>query len=389
MLKSIAKWVIAVVIIWLGISFIYGFYKGFTNSLHPQATSPSQATISTASAGDAAPPKIGETIRTGYWTYKINGFRWAPFITSYGSVERPDAQFLILDLSAENDDRTASTLPPVKLLNDKGQEFSQSSSGALSDGFFSPLKDLNPGVSSRGFIAFDVPPGTYKVKLSGGFEAGESAIALLETPVSSPMPATPLVSRDDLERRIAKLPRDASIPLDIWQEAYVLANQEEGIADDVLLSKANASYKEMNNLPPGVFNKNVHENPQTPSARTVALMVEISNAHTQQASNNDSENDSAKPVATETRHKIPENVWVQAYVLANHGRIGNDDDNQLEQLAKGFYRMTQDDRELAGDALEDDSIKRTFVLMQEAENQVKANGGPTAPLPELPTSANK
>jgi hypothetical protein len=386
LLKTIARWVIAAGIIWFGITFIYGFFEGFTNSIHRQTAGPDQGTPSKAEA--AALPKIGDTIQTGYWTYKIDGFHWAPFITSYGTAERPDAQFLILDLSAQNNDRTASTLPPVKLLNDKGQEFSQSSSGALSDGFFSPLKELNPGVGSRGLIAFDVPPGTYKVKLSGGFEAGETAVASLDMPEVASTPEKSSISREDLERQVAKLPRDASLPLDIWQKAYILANRQEGTADDDLVSKANDSFKEMNGLQGDVFNRNVHENPQSPSARTVALLAEVINSRPQQSRETEPANGKSGVRAADHHHKIPEDVWVHAYVQANRGRAGNDDDKQLENVARGFYYVTQDDHELAGVGLEDDSVKRTFELMQEAGNQVKAIGGPTAPLPQIPAKMN-
>jgi hypothetical protein len=139
---------------------------------------------------------IGETVQVGYWSYRINGSQWLPFLDSYGTMERPDAAFLVLDISARNDDRTASTLPPIKLINEAGQEFSESSAGAMSSGFFGPLKELNPGVTSRGMVAFDVPQGAYMVLLPGGFtssakfkvELSQNPSLRNQTP-SSPTPA--------------------------------------------------------------------------------------------------------------------------------------------------------------------------------------------------------
>jgi hypothetical protein len=118
---------------------------------------------------------IGEEVTVGYWTYRCNGVRWQDVIFSdFSSMERPDAAFLIIDLSARNNDRTASTLPPPKLIDADGREYDESST--FIPGSFSALKRLNPTVSSRGYVVFDAPRGDYKLKLSGGYESEESAL---------------------------------------------------------------------------------------------------------------------------------------------------------------------------------------------------------------------
>jgi hypothetical protein len=117
---------------------------------------------------------MGQEFSVGYWTYRCNGANWKSFIASeFGSVERPDAEFLIVDLWARNDDRTSSTLPPVKLTDPQGREFDESSKRIYLQDAFETLKQLNPGVSSRGLVLFDVPPGEYMLMVSGGYESGE------------------------------------------------------------------------------------------------------------------------------------------------------------------------------------------------------------------------
>ena len=50
------------------------------------------------------------------------------------------------------------------------------------DGSIGILDDLNPSVSKQGFVVFDVPRNhTYRLKVSGGFWSGESALIKLET----------------------------------------------------------------------------------------------------------------------------------------------------------------------------------------------------------------
>jgi Domain of unknown function (DUF4352) len=120
--------------------------------------------------------RIGEDFSVGYWAYRCNGATWQGMIPSLGRAEIPDAAFLVVDLYIRDNDRTASTLPPFKLIDSLGREYDESSKGTFMPGVFDTLKQLNPGVSSRGYVIFDVPHGQYSLRVSGGFESGEHAL---------------------------------------------------------------------------------------------------------------------------------------------------------------------------------------------------------------------
>lgn len=89
----------------------------------------------------------------------------------------PETRFLVVDLAVRNNDRTASTLPPMKLLDATGREYDESSKGILIERSLG--KSLSPGVSSRGYVVFDVPQGKYVLKVSAGDTSGESALIVL------------------------------------------------------------------------------------------------------------------------------------------------------------------------------------------------------------------
>lgn len=114
---------------------------------------------------------IGQNVSVGYWTYRCLGVRWQRSIGS----EYADARFLVVDLVVGNDDKTASTLPPMKLLGEDDREYDDSSKSIFLERSFGTLKSLNPGVYSRGYVVFDVPPGKYVLKVSGGYKSGQSA----------------------------------------------------------------------------------------------------------------------------------------------------------------------------------------------------------------------
>jgi hypothetical protein len=165
------------------------------------STSTSQYAVSPVAQNEQSQPvstpvvekhKIGETFPVGYWTYRCNGTHWQQRIGRGLLAENPDAAFLVVDMTIRNDDKTSSTLPPMKLVDAQGREYDESSKGSFTDGSFGMLKDLNPGVSSRGFVVFDVPPhGDYALKVSGGFESGEDTLVdLSETNASAPTNAS-------------------------------------------------------------------------------------------------------------------------------------------------------------------------------------------------------
>jgi Domain of unknown function (DUF4352) len=123
-------------------------------------------------------PKVygmNDSVRVGYWSYRVNGKKWASSVGSEMMPQTADAKFLILAMSVRNEDKTASTLPPVKLVDEQGREFEQSSAGMMLENAFGPLKQLNPSVQSNGLVLFDVPRGKYWVVVSGGMTSGETA----------------------------------------------------------------------------------------------------------------------------------------------------------------------------------------------------------------------
>ena len=123
---------------------------------------------------------MNETVNVGYWSYTVTRVRWGNTMGPSFAPEHADAKFLQVYITIRNNDRTPSTLAPLKLVDPEGREYAESSKGALMRGSFDILKELNPGVTSNGFVLFDVPFGTYQLLLSGGFENSETARVQLE-----------------------------------------------------------------------------------------------------------------------------------------------------------------------------------------------------------------
>lgn len=162
-----------VVILVVGL-FLYVVARGLTNSQPPEAAS-------SAGPVTAAVPRyrIGQDVWVGYWGYHCNGVRWRKQIGSEDDPQLPDALFLVVDLTIENRDTSASILPSLELIDAEGRTYDESDKQLFVDGSFGPLKSVNPGVSSRGYVLFDVPRGNYWLQVSGGLLSDQRALIRL------------------------------------------------------------------------------------------------------------------------------------------------------------------------------------------------------------------
>jgi hypothetical protein len=154
----------------------------------PKNTPDTTTVSSQTQVKEDEPPgyKFGQSFSIGYWSYLCHSAFWTSVLgSSPYSLERANAKFVVVDITVRNDDTSSSTLPPLQLRDAQGRTYDESSAVMLGQGFFSVLEQLNPGVSKRGHIAFDVPPDRqYSLILSGGIESGKRASVIL--PMSVP-----------------------------------------------------------------------------------------------------------------------------------------------------------------------------------------------------------
>jgi len=162
----------------VGVLLLLIAFGGF---LGTQGGSASTGSDNAASSVEPTAPEkahyaLKQTVHVGYWSYAVWSTKWQESIGSDFMAERPDAHFLVVWMTVRNNDKSSSTLPPITLVDRQGRQYDSTSKGAFSEGFFGPLKSLNPGVESSGAVAFDVPKGQYSLKVSGGFTSGDDAL---------------------------------------------------------------------------------------------------------------------------------------------------------------------------------------------------------------------
>lgn len=168
-------WVLGLIVLLL----VIRVWNDLNESPSTTTTTSSNSTSADSSQSAATRYGIGQNVVIGYWAYRCDGVRWAKSIGS----EYADAEFLIVNLSIRNNDNSASTLPPLQLVDAQGREYDESSKEIFLENAFETLKQVNPGVTSHGSVAFDVAPGDYALRISGGFASGKTA--LIDLPYSA------------------------------------------------------------------------------------------------------------------------------------------------------------------------------------------------------------
>jgi hypothetical protein len=111
-----------------------------------------------------------ESVSIGYMTYVVER---STLSSALKHVSKPDSIFLIAVLAVRNDDKKNRSIPPFRLVNERGVEYATTSKARMRKEVISTSDSLNPDVVKRGVVIFDVPNGhTYKLKVLGGHGAG-------------------------------------------------------------------------------------------------------------------------------------------------------------------------------------------------------------------------
>lgn len=150
-------------------------------SSFPNFPSPAERSQAAKKAGPAEYSE-GTTFVVGYTGYRVSRSWWSARLSENEFLNQPpDAMYLFVEILINNADKKERMIPPFNLVDNEGREHGASTAAWAVEGSIGQLTSLNPGVTKSGFIVFDVPrKNTYKLKVSGGFWSGESAIVKLQ-----------------------------------------------------------------------------------------------------------------------------------------------------------------------------------------------------------------
>ena len=128
--------------------------------------------------------KMGEKVSLGTLTYSVVEATWATQLGEGFKVRTPQQRFLVVTISVTNGGGKEVALPLLSLEDNRGQTLSESENVEGLQGSIGILRIVAPAQTLQGGLLFDVPLGTYKLRLTDGGEPGSEKYAYVDIPLS-------------------------------------------------------------------------------------------------------------------------------------------------------------------------------------------------------------
>ncbi len=139
--------------------------------------------------------RMGERVPIGPLVYTVLEDSWK---TQLGDALRqrfPQNRFLMLTVSITNSGGMDATVPLLSVEDTNGKTYIESDNGEGVDHWLGLLRNIRPAQTLQGQIVFDVPPATYRLRVTDGGEPGQEKTARIYVPlrleVESPLAPSP------------------------------------------------------------------------------------------------------------------------------------------------------------------------------------------------------
>jgi hypothetical protein len=127
--------------------------------------------------------QMGERVIATPMTYNVVQTAWRTQLGDMFKVRVPDRRFLLITLSAINGGSRPVSVPFLTLEGPNRQEYKELENGDGIDNWFGLLREVAPAETKQGNVAFDVPLGSYRLRLTDGGEPGTEKFVWVEIPL--------------------------------------------------------------------------------------------------------------------------------------------------------------------------------------------------------------
>ncbi len=134
---------------------------------------------------DSAPKDypMGETVTVGPVRYNVIESNWYGQLGEGFKIHSAQQRFLAITLSITNGGGSDVAVPLLTLENSNGQNFVETENGDGLDNWMGLLRSVSPAQTLQGKILFDVPLGSYRLRLTDGAGAGVDKYSWVTIPL--------------------------------------------------------------------------------------------------------------------------------------------------------------------------------------------------------------
>jgi hypothetical protein len=124
---------------------------------------------------------LGERVQVGRLAYTVYETQWLTRLGEGLKARIPQHRFFLVRLSALNHANRDLMVPALTLEDDRGNTYAEVTNGEGVPQWIGFLRQVKPGKTLQGNIAFDAPPGHYKLRLA---DEDEELAAYIDIPLS-------------------------------------------------------------------------------------------------------------------------------------------------------------------------------------------------------------
>jgi hypothetical protein len=135
-----------------------------------------------SSGGSSQLKQMGEPVQVAELVFTVQEVDWRNEIGS--SI--PKGRFAVIKLSVTNNGGQEVSVPLLALEDTKGDSFPEVSEVEGLENWLGLLRTLSPADNIQGNIVFDVNPGEYRLRVTGGSDPERERTAFIQIPLSIP-----------------------------------------------------------------------------------------------------------------------------------------------------------------------------------------------------------
>ena len=132
--------------------------------------------------------QMGQPVNVGSLTYTALESEWRDTLETPNGSRTPKNRFLLIRLSVTNGGGVEAGVPLLNLVDAKNNEHLEEDKGDGVQQWFGLLRLIKPGSTDEGYLLFDVPPATYRLRVSTGGDPEKEVVALVDIPFKLDMP---------------------------------------------------------------------------------------------------------------------------------------------------------------------------------------------------------
>lgn len=130
--------------------------------------------------------RMGERVQVGPLVYTVLDTEWRDQLGEGLEAHTPQHRFLLIRLSVTNSGIRETDIPPMALIGTGGEIYAEQTQGQGVPEWLGYLRSVKPAATEHGRVVFDVPPGSYRLRLSAPAEDEQEPQALIEIPYQVP-----------------------------------------------------------------------------------------------------------------------------------------------------------------------------------------------------------